>query len=424
MKKLIITLLMVSLFLVPLTLFASGEQEGGAAKQITLRYYEHADRFNINPKINQMYMEENPNITVEFIQNPEGGADRVHDKLVTMLAAQDSSVDIFLTDVIWPPEMAAAGFLQPLDEWFTKDMQKDYVPAMIDAQTINGKVHGVPTLNDVGHMFYRKDILSDAGMEYPEYWSELVDICTSLQTDDLIGFINCYFPDQQLMCNYVEYLWGKGGQFLDSTGKQVKFTEKESVDAIQFMKDMKDKWEILQPGVTTMLLDDGRQIFTEGRAIFHRNWNYVWAMSETHEESKISGKTGVAVLPTFQGEEHHTSLGGWSYSVNPYSENLEEAVKLVLFLGGPEIQKYRAIYGDRTPAYMPMLTDPEVQEVHPVYKEWQKYADRAKSRPKSPYYTQISDIFQRQLQEALIGNKSIDAAMAEAAKEIKPIIQQ
>ena len=424
-RKVYCTLVIVALLLVPVAAAVAGAQQEGAGT-VQLTYYEHADRFNIAPTINEMYMEANPHVVLEYVQNPEGGADRVHDKLVTMLAARDSSVDMFLTDVIWPPEMAAAGFLQPLDEWFTPAMQRDYVPAMLDAQTIGGNIYGVPTLNDVGHLYYRKDLLADVGREPPTYWPELVE--TSLAVMDanpgLIGFVNTYFADQQLMCNYLEYLWGKGGRFLDESGTRIMFTEPESIAAIQFMKDMKDDWQILQPGVVTMGLDDGRQIFTEGQAAFHRNWNYAWAMSETHAESKISGKVGVTVLPTFEGEDHYTTLGGWSYSVNPYARNVDEAAKLAVWMGSPEIQKYRAIHSDRTPTYMPLLSDPEVQAVKPVYAEWQAYADTARSRPKTPYYTQLSDIFQRELQAALIGSKSIEAAMADAASQMRPILAQ
>lgn len=423
--KLVFLALSVSVLLVPVTaLFAGGAQEADA--RVTLTYYEHDDRFNIAPTINQMYMEANPNVSVEFIQNPEGGADRVHDRLVTMLAARDGSVDIMLLDVIWPPEFIAAGWLEPLTDSFTPEMQAEYVPAMIDALTYEGDIYGIPTLNDVGHMFYRTDLLEEAGKEAPLYWPDLVDTSLGIMAENpgMIGFVNTYFPDQQLMCNYLEYLWGKGGEFLDPTGTEIRFESQESIDAIQFMKDMKDEWQILQPGVMTMGLDDGRQIFTQGQAVFHRNWNYVWAMSETHEESQIRGRVGVTKLPTFEGEDHYTALGGWSYTVNPFSQNVEAAVDLAMWMGSPEIQKFRAIESDRTPTHLPTLRDAEVQEVHPVYAEWQAYADTARARPKSPFYTQISDIFQRDLQRALGGDVSIEAAMAAAASEIRPIIQR
>jgi multiple sugar transport system substrate-binding protein len=427
MKKLLSAILIVALVvLAGATAFAGGQTEKKAAEPtgpVTLRYMEHADRFNIAPKLNAMFEEKHPNVKVEFVLNPQQGADYVHNKLVTMLAAKDGTIDVFLTDVIWPPELAAAGWLLPLDDWFTPELQKQHVAAMIDAQTVGGHVYGVPTLNDIGHFFYRVDLLEGGGMKVPVFWQDMVEIAQKLQGPNMIGYAACFYPDQQLICNYVEYLWSNGGEFLDVTGKKVRFTEKASVDAVQFMVDLVNKYKVVQPGITTMVLDDGRVIFTEGRAVFHRNWNYAYSMGMEHPESKIKGKVGTSVVPRFQNGPHSTCLGGWSYSVNAFTKNKELAVELAMFFGGPEVQKIRALEADRTPTILSLLGDPDVLQKYPVYKAWQTEADKAKARPKSPFYTQLSDIFQRELQEALLMRKTPAEAMKAAADEITQIIQ-
>ena len=426
-RSLLLTLIVIVMISVPLVAFAGGQKPKGTAtstEPVTVKYMDHDDRFNLAPRVKAMFEEKYPNIKLEYIKTPAGGANRVHDKQVTMMAAGDGSIDIFNTDVIWPPEYAAAGWLLPLEEWFPPSEQKKYIPAMIDAQTVAGHVYGVPYLNDIGHLFYRKDLLSEGGIKVPETWMDIVEICQKLQNENLIGYIGCFFADQQLMCNYVEYLWSNNGKFLDETGKKIHFTEKASVDAIQFMVDMMHKYKIVQPGILTMGLDDGRVIFTQGRAVFHRNWNYAWSMSVDHEESKIKGKTGITKVPRFPNGPHTTCLGGWSYSVNKFTKNKEAAVKTALFLGSWDVQKLKAIEGDRTPTIVELLGDADVVKKHPVYLEVQKSADNAKARPKSPYYTQLSDIFQSQLQEALLQNKTPQQAVNDAADEIKPIIEQ
>ena len=424
--KRITLLLMAFLLLTGFNVFATGGQEAKTTESdepVTVRFMSHQDRFGIVPKINGIFEEANPNIKVEYLPNPQGGANAVHDKLVTMLAAKDGSIDIFVTDVIWPPELGAAGWLLPLNDYFPSDEQDKHVAAMIDAQTVDGKIYGVPFLNDIGHLFYRTDLLKDGGMAVPEFWSEMVATSQKLQGPDMMGYIGCFFPDQQLMCNYVEYLWSNGGKFLDSSGKKVRFTERASVDAVQFMVDMVHKYKVVQPGITTMGLDDGRVIFTEGRAVFHRNWNYAYSMANDHPESKVTGKVESSVVPRFKNGPHSTCLGGWSFSVNAFTKNKDEAVKLALFLGGEEVQKIRALEGDRTPTILPLLTDPDVLAKYPVYAAWQKDADGAKARPKSPFYTQLSDIFQRELQEALLQRKTPEQAMKDAAADVEMVIQ-
>ncbi len=396
----------------------------GAEEPVVIRYMEGTDRFGIYPEIEAAFHEKYPNITLEFIQNPEGGANRVHDKLVTMLAAGDSSVDVFTTDVIWPPELAAAGWLLPLNEWFPPEEQAKYIPAMIDAQTVDGKIYGVPHLTDFGALFYRKDILEEAGIELPNTWGEMVEIAQKFHNPpEMFGYISNFKADQQLMCEYVEFLYSNGGKFLDESGTEMLFTSPESIESIQFMVDMVNKYKIVQPGITTMNLDEGRTIFTEGRAVFHRNWLYVWAMGEHHEASKIKGKIGVMLLPTFKEGMNTSTLGGWSFSVNAFTKHKEEAAKVALFLGGPEAQKIRAMKGDRVPPLMPVLNDPEVVEKNPVYLEMSKFANYIKSRPKTPFYTQISDIFQAELQEAILMRKTPEEAVQDAVEEIEPLLE-
>jgi multiple sugar transport system substrate-binding protein len=390
---------------------------------ITITVMEHQDRWNINPKIFAVFEKDNPNIKIVYEQEPSGGANSTHDKEVTMLAAKDGSIDVFVTDVIWPPELGAAGWLEPLNSAFPASEQKKHIAAMIDAQTVGGKVYGVPYLNDIGHLFYRKDLLQNAGMQVPELWQDLVSESQKLQGPDMIGYIGCFFPDQQLMCNYVEYLWSNNGKFLDDTGKKTLFTQKPSVEAVQFMVDLVNKYKVVQPGIVTMGLDDGRVIFSEGRAVFHRNWNYAYALSQNGAESKIKGKVGSSVIPRFANGPHTTCLGGWSFSVNAFSKHKAEAVKVALFLGGPVAQKMRALSSEITPTIVSLLADPDVTKKYPEYLSWQKEADKAMARPKSPFYTQLSDIFQRELQNALLENKTPEKAMKDAADAMQMVLQ-
>jgi multiple sugar transport system substrate-binding protein len=250
-----------------------------------------------------------------------------------------------------------------------------------------------------------------------------VQISQKLQTPDLIGYSACFFADQQLMCNYYEYLYSNNGRFLDDSGKKVQFTEKPSIEAVQFMADLVNKYKVVQPGIVTMSLDDGRVIFTEGRSVFHRNWNYVMAQAQNSKDTKVKDKVATTTVPRFASGPHVATLGGWSYSVNAFSKYGTDAAKLAVFLGGAEIQKIRALEADRTPTILSLLADPDIVKMYPAYPAWQKEADSAKSRPKSPFYTQLSTIFQAELQNAILQKKTPEQAMKDAADQMKPILQ-
>jgi multiple sugar transport system substrate-binding protein len=98
-------------------------------------------------------------------------------------------------------------------------------------------------------------------------------------------------------------------------------------------------------------------------------------------------------------------------------------MKLAAFLGGPVAQKIRATEGEVTPTIVSLLSDSDITAKYPEYLAWQKEADKAKARPKSPFYTQLSDVFQKELQNALMLNKTPEQAMKDAADAMKMIVE-
>src|SRR5579871_4606623 len=74
------------------------------AAGITLNYIGNVD--NVFPKSNQGILNQfealHPGVKCNFVAAPNNGsADAYHDKLVTIFAAHDGSIDVFDSDVIW-----------------------------------------------------------------------------------------------------------------------------------------------------------------------------------------------------------------------------------------------------------------------------------------------------------------------------------
>jgi hypothetical protein len=58
-----------------------------------------------------------------------------HDLLTQKLKNRSAEVDVFLMDVIWPPEFASAGWALALDERFSQEERGQFFPAGIAANT-------------------------------------------------------------------------------------------------------------------------------------------------------------------------------------------------------------------------------------------------------------------------------------------------
>ena len=362
-----------------------------------------------------------PGIRARYVSAPAGEANIYHDKLVTVLSAHDGSIDVFDSDVIWQAQWAPAGWAVPLDKVFPPSAQKNYAPGMIWADTIGSHIYGIPWLLDTGHLFYRKDILDREGLKPATTWQELHDQGVMLRKKypKMVPFVACYQAGQQLICNFMEYSWSAGGDFLDPKTGKVVLDSSANLQALEMMISLiKDK--VVQPGIVSMELDTGRQIFTGGNAIYHRNWNYAYAGSQANP--KLVGKVGVLTTPHFPGHTSATCAGGWQYVVNAYSKHLAEAIELATFMGSPKMQVFKTLHGGWSPAYMPANHDPQVVKKYPSFPILAEQAKTERSRPKTPFWTAMSTAAEQELTNALIGKKSPQRALKDAQGKIEAIL--
>ena len=393
------------------------------AGSVTLTYIGLKSRANVHVQqemLNQ-FAKMHPGVTTQFATAPTGSADAYHDKLVTIFSAHDSSIDVADSDVIWQAQWAPAGWAVPLDSVFPREQQKNYVPAMIWADTIGNHIYGIPWMLDTGHLFYRKDILDANGLKPAQTWQELLEQSLLLQTKypKMVPFVTCYNKGQQLICTFMEYVWGNGGELLDPKTGAVVLDSPQNLEALNTMITFVKK-KIVQPGVVSMDLDTGRQIFTNGNAVYHRNWNYAYALSQANP--KLVGKVGVTNIPHFPGHATASCAGGWQYVVNNFSKNRDLAIKLAAFMGSPQMEKYKTLHAEWTPAYLPADYDKDVVRKYPYYPLLAEQAKTAKSRPKTPFWTHISNAVEAELTNTLTGTKPAKKALADATSQVKTIL--
>ena len=72
------------------------------------------------------------------------------------LAAENPDIDVYRTDVIWAPQLANQ-FVDLTEA--TKDVIGDHFPAIVESQTVNGKLVAMPYFTDAPALYYRTDLL-------------------------------------------------------------------------------------------------------------------------------------------------------------------------------------------------------------------------------------------------------------------------
>ncbi|MGH8133268.1 MAG: sugar ABC transporter substrate-binding protein [Steroidobacteraceae bacterium] len=123
-----------------------------------------------------------PDIEVRVQQLPWSAA---HQKLLTAFAG-DATPDLCQLGNSWIPEFVALKALEPLEDRVGRStvvQPADYFPGIWDTNLLGGHLYGVPWYVDTRLLFYRRDLLRQAGFaEPPRTWAEWSRMLAAIKT--------------------------------------------------------------------------------------------------------------------------------------------------------------------------------------------------------------------------------------------------
>lgn len=395
----------------------------GAQEKVTVRWLFETDFGGGWKVLIENFEKAHPGIKVEMQEGPSATNIR-EDMYSTSFMAGETTYDMAYADLIWVPKFAAAGWIIPLGDRITPYEIAQFLPGDIAGGMYQGKLYRVPSQSDAGMLYYRKDILDEAGFEPPLTWDELIEQAQKLQNPpDLWGFVWQGNQYEGLICDYLELLWSAGGELLDVEGRVVLDQGGAAVEALQFLYDVIHTYKISPPGVTTYQEEESRHVFHNGQAVFHRNWPYVWTLAQK-EDSPIRGKVGITPMVHKKGFQSAATQGGWGWVISKFSKNQEAAWEWIKFATSYDSQKTLHFYNGYIPTRHALFADPDILRESPHYPDLWRVQINARTRPQHPQYAQISDILQRNIHAGITGSIAPGEAIKRAAQEIRELLGQ
>ncbi|MCB2155353.1 ABC transporter substrate-binding protein [bacterium] len=404
---------------------AEGEAASASEDQVVLR-------FNIDPIGKALVLtedmvkeyEEQTGVKIELIKGPTDATERLSQYL-QFFSARSDDIDVYQVDVIWPGILAE----HLIDLKPHVDDTDDFFQAIIENNTVDGKLVALPWFADAGVLYYRTDLLSAYGYDGPpETWDELEEMSKSAMevehakgNKNFWGFVWQGQAYECLTCDAIEWQdsFG-GGRIVDSDGN-VTINNPKAIEAFTRAKG----WvgTISPPGVMTYREEESRQLFQTGNAMFMRNWPYAYALGNG-DDSEIKGKFEITVLPS-GGAKHAAALGGWQLAVSKYSKHQDEAIKFVRWMTGPEAQKRRAMEAGMLATRVALYDDPEIQAEIPYFKDMKSVFQNATPRPSTvtgPDYNEVSTIYFQNVSRILSGQVTPEEGVQEIQEELEDLL--
>ncbi len=421
-----ILLLLFILIIIPL-LSLSGCTKEGEKGQTVIRFVTWKPNIpEAWEEIYRIFEAEHPDIKLIREVGPHFST-AFHDLLTQKLKNRSTDVDVFLMDVIWPPEFAAAGWAMPLDDVFPPSEQEEFLSGTILANKYEGRIYGIPLFIDSGVLYYRKDLLEKYGFRPPETWQELIQQAEKIVSEEakngaeLYGFSGQFKQYEGLVCDMMEFILSNEGNILNPESGEPELSEKHAIEAVRFVRD-NIIGGVAPVGVLTYQEPESLDLFIQGKVVFHRNWPYAWEVSNNPERSTIVGKVGITKLPHFPGGKSYSTLGGWQVGISSYSENKNAAMIFARFLTSERIQKLLALKAGRAPTRKRLYEDEEILKAYPHFSDMKEVFLTAYPRPRTPLYPAVSNILQRYFSKAISNpDSNIDEEAKMASEEIEKI---
>jgi multiple sugar transport system substrate-binding protein len=356
------------------------------------------------------FSDENPDVEVQSELLPNA-PETLHQYLLTTLESGRAPFDVFLADVVWVAEFVRAGFIADLSADFPAErLRREFLPGVAEAVIVDGRTFALPWYADVGLLYYRRDLVPRA----PRTYVELAQMAKDARRRDpsLQGFLFQGRQYEGLVCNGYEAAWGHGA---DEGPLAVDTPEMRA--GLGWLRALV-AGGLSPPSVLSAGEEETRRAFSDGRALFMRNWPYAWA--ELERESAVNGRVGTAPLPSESGAPGPGALGGWqlvvSASIPP--ERRRAATRLVGHLASLDAAVTLALAYGRNPARRAAYDDPRLRAGAPFIAGLRDTLERARPRPVTPYYVMISDILQSEFSAVVAGVRPPSAALARAERGI------
>ncbi len=330
-------------------------------------------------------------------------ADQQRAQFIQRQQAKSDDCDVFSSDVIWTAEFSSQKWLYDVTPYVNQARSK-YIAAPLETVHYGGKYWGVPETSDAAFIYYKTG-------SAPTTWQQVYQ-----QAKSQGGLVYQGAPYEGLTCNFLELAFAAGGKVLSPDGKKSEFNSPANLKALQLMADGIKSGEAPK-SVTTYMEPETDQAWTSGRYGYMRNWTYAYAADNTGS-SKVKGKYKVAPLPSFEGGGKAGILGGHNSVISVYTKNPGLALKLADFYASDAFQKKALLKFSQAAIIPGVYSQPDVKKAIPYASKLLQALSQAKARPVSPVYPQISQAIYKNVNDALAGRVSPQAALKKADSQI------
>lgn len=376
-------------------------------------------------ELGDVFMEQNPGITVTFEGVQANTWADYFDKLVIQFAA-GTQPDMARVAIEGTQLVAHRGLVIPLDDYIEADADElseyfdDVAPSMLQSMSYLGKQYQLPFTWNGPVIHYNRKVFEEVGIERPaEDWTvqDFLAIAQELTTEDRHGFV----VTPAYWGGAIPWIFVAGSDLLNEDWTESRANAPETVEAVQFNRDL--IWEY---GVAPRA-EAGTDVigqFAAGQIAMIGIGGGNVRLATMNAGLDGEHDFDIIRFPLWRTQTHE--YGGTGFPILRTSKNPDAAWELTKFLIQREsiiafVNAVSQTPARRSVAYNDWVAPGTPPEHYTIY--WDVLED-SKAVPAPPEYNEIENIFLRYYGLVLADEMETQAAMDQAHDEINAVLAQ
>ncbi|MGE5176906.1 MAG: extracellular solute-binding protein [Hyphomicrobiales bacterium] len=378
-----------------------------ASGKTAVVFWQFSPLPTIQPVLDR-FRAENPGLDVQVEQLTWQSG---REKIVAAIAA-GRPPDLCELGSTFLPGLVADSTLTDLTEK-TADLRGDLVGW--DIASYRGRAFALPWMLGTRALYVNTDLLRQAGLDPAkpiDTWADLLDAARRIgqRVPGAKGFGMNSGEREILFKKFMPFAWGNGGAILDSTLTRSVMASPQNVEALRFYLSLKpysllDRQEMHE------------QAFAKGRLgiVISGPW-----LIRTLAQTAPGLHYAVSLMPRPAADRgtHASFAGAEVLGIFRNAKHPDEALRLARFLVRPEnAMPLFLSTGNAFPAAASAAAD-SYFATHPSDRIFLEQLKTAVAPPLHPRWVEIEEIVNGELEQAIYGTKTPEAALAEADARI------
>jgi multiple sugar transport system substrate-binding protein len=349
-----------------------------------------------------------------------------------------SPYGLMTLDTQWTIEFYEGGFLSPLTDIDAAFVMPKEVLAYGDSGYWNaqkrwrtadgGKLMAYTVLGNVQLLYYRGDLLKQAGIAPPATWNDVLAACTKLaKPPATYGFVARGEKGNGIRYDWQSVMLAEGAQVVknpEAGDYTVTINSPQAKAALDLYIELLKRCG--PPNFGSLGQGDVIQLLATGKAPLGDVVTAAFASFEDPNKSAVVGKLETAPLPSGAGGARGAVIGNWNAVVPKNAPDAQKKAALAFsrwFLTYDAQRAFAEAGGipNRSDVYTSDLAKNPKYRWMPAYLETQQFARQELGYAEG---AQVEQILGLRLNQALIGEMSSGKALNSAAAEIEALFRK